>query len=453
MGTVGNSRLAADDRIRAEQARGGDRDAFTALYDRHAPSAWRLGLAVQPDRAAAGAGLAEAFGIVLSSEPQRTSARQVPVRLQLLRATRQETLRSEQSAQVLSTSGSEALQTFAELPEHWRSMLWLTEVEGLSNKGAAAVLGLSERATAHLTDRARSGLHEQFVQAQVRDAGAPACHRTVVRLGGYVSGSLSARDSVRVRRHLDRCESCRGRLEDVDDLAPHLRRSVPQLPVALFAAAEAAWANRVQSVAGPFGLTLPGGRPVPAWAERTLAGATAALITLGITSAILAGARGANSPADRLAVRPASTAPFDPDGGADSTGGSVAEISDAVAIDAPAGPSSGGPAGNTDSGVRGAARAAGSSITVLSGGSARPTGAPSGVSGGSGTGGSGSADDAGSGSGGPDATSPASATPPLVNLRVDDDTAVSVGGGCTGAELLGAVVICEPPPGDSLLGG
>ena len=63
------------------------------------------------------------------------------------------------------------------------------------------------------------------------------------------------------------------------------RRSCP-CPLELFAITEARWSTSRDTPAGPLHLALPGGRPVPRWAERTLAGTTAALIALGITSAL-----------------------------------------------------------------------------------------------------------------------------------------------------------------------
>jgi hypothetical protein len=49
------------------------------------------------------------------------------------------------------------------------------------------------------------------------------------------------------------------------------------------------------------GLTLPNGQPVPAWAERAVAGAAAAIVAIGISSAVLVAGRGGRVRDDGLA--------------------------------------------------------------------------------------------------------------------------------------------------------
>ncbi len=452
-----------DERGQVERARRGDRAAFWTLYDAHAAAAWRLALAVRPDRDVAGAAVADAFAKVLGPVDRRAHAHEVPLRLLLLAATRDaivitadgrgpaflmDEAPATASGSVLAAPADRAARAFDRLPERWRTVLWLTHVEHVTPGDAAVVLGISAATTNQLADRAQAGLREQFAQDQVVAATLPGCQRTVVRLGSYVSGTLSSRDAIRVRRHLDSCEVCRGRLEELDDLAPRLRRAVPVLPLVVGTAAEEAWALSTARAAGPLGLTLPGGRPLPMWAERALTGATAAIVTLGITGAVLAGARGGGrdsndeGPLARRTEQPLGAADGESALGGTGDAGGTPESGTA---DPPAptddqpsrgrrGSFAGTDAGASPSPGTGAPPAGPSTPTAPP--SVQPT------------------------TPGPTTppSEPPTGTPPVV-VRVDDGTAISLGGDCTGVEVLGIVIGCDPPATDDepllppLLGG
>jgi hypothetical protein len=124
-------------------------------------------------------------------------------------------------------------------------VIWLTDVEGLPQRNASTVLGLDADAVDKLADRARAGFA----------AKAPA-------------------RSPRVAVH--------SVPTDLVDLAWQRWQALRAVP------------------RGPFGLVLPGGRRAPAWIERTVAGAAAAVIALGITGAVALGGNdgvGATRPA------------------------------------------------------------------------------------------------------------------------------------------------------------
>jgi hypothetical protein len=127
------------------------------------------------------------------------------------------------------------------LPERWRSVLWLTEVEGMPAREVATVLGMSPNAVAQLAKRARAGLRRNYLQAHVGNGVAPECKFTVDRLGAYVAGALARREITKVERHLDGCELCAARLADLEDVGSTLRRSVIPLPIGLGAVAAAKW--------------------------------------------------------------------------------------------------------------------------------------------------------------------------------------------------------------------
>ena len=286
-----------------ERAQRSDRTAFLELYQCHAPASWRLAVVVGRDLQVAEEAVTDAFAQVLGT-PDRREVNRPSVGAQLLQATRESAIdRSSREATSPELSNldtpahADTVRAFDRLPERWRSVLWLREVEELDLATSAAVLGMTEQSTDQLSTRALGGLREQFAQAQLSADLQPNCQRTTIRLSGYVAGSLSELDTGRVRRHLDRCENCRVRLDEVDDLAPRLRPIVPVLPIAIEAFAVQAWLARANEGAGPLGLRLPSGRLVPAWIERSLAGATAAVVSLGITSALMLGARDDATPA------------------------------------------------------------------------------------------------------------------------------------------------------------
>jgi hypothetical protein len=255
------------------------------------------------DRAAAEAAVVSAFADVLGRPDRRDSHRFAPVSAQLLRAARDASI--EQAARIAEPAGlvsladasdDDTLRAFDQLPERWRTVLWLDQVEHAPLSTTSLVLGTSEPSTAGLGKRAVSGLGEQLAQLKVHPELRDHCRQTTLRLAGYAARALPSRDTIRVRRHLDRCEECRARLDELDDVTPHLRGALPALPIAIESLALGAWFARAHEGAGPIGLRLPGGALAPAWLERSLAGATAAMVSLGITAAVLLNARDGGGP-------------------------------------------------------------------------------------------------------------------------------------------------------------
>jgi hypothetical protein len=239
-----------------------------------------------------------AFARVLGPTGRHDANRFVPVSTRLLAVTREASIdgAAGDGATDLAYLGDTAPEgtalAFDGLPEKWRSALWLLHGEHLDLAATGAVLGLSRPEAEQLSERALAGLREQLAEVRLPIAAAAECERTVSRLSGYVADALDDGDAARVRRHLDLCEECRVRLDEVDDLTARLRDLVPALPLAIEAVAADAWLARIRERSGPIGLRLPGGQLAPAWAERGLATATAAMVTFGITAAVMLGARG-----------------------------------------------------------------------------------------------------------------------------------------------------------------
>jgi hypothetical protein len=132
----------------------------------------------------------------------------------------------------------EALQS---LPERWRTVLWLTEVEGMTPMEVSAVIGLRPNAVAALAYRAREGLRQAYLQAHVRVEAKAACRSTVDRLGPYVRNKLSGRERDKVQAHLDGCATCRQRRDELADVNASLLGSLVPIPLLLGSSPQQEW--------------------------------------------------------------------------------------------------------------------------------------------------------------------------------------------------------------------
>lgn len=258
-----------------ELARGGDHDAFVVLYRTHAPLAWRLALALTADGDLAAEAVAEAFARALVALPAGTARSATPFRVLLLATTRHTVLDARaiadattpaplvrtlpdprptpladlvvDEAELARRRTAEVLHAFHRLPERWRTALWLSAVEGLDPAEVGAVVGVEPEAARELFVRSVAGLRTQWAKDRAT-AGDP------------------------------------------DPVAPeqlHLQlQSALPLPLHLYLASEDRWSAGRRPALGALALTLPGGRPLPRWAERTLLASSAALIALGITAAL-----------------------------------------------------------------------------------------------------------------------------------------------------------------------
>lgn len=310
-GTLATDPDATDSTL-AALAADGDVGAFEELYRRHAQAAWRVAQSVTRNREDAADAVAEAFTRVLKALPAGRLRDNANFRSYLLTSTRNAALDVHRRTGRVRPTGDSAVfdspsgnlpsdsaedkadvamvaAAFGNLPERWRSVLWLTEVEGIPAREAATMLGVSANGVAQLAVRARAGLRERFLQAHLTHRGVDArCVATVERLGAYVAGALAPRDLAKVDQHLAGCEPCRERLAELEDLGSSLRRIVLPFPLGLAALAlgtfEAEAATAVAAgAAGAAGGTT--GNSTPAWllkAQRPLAVASAGLIAAGI---------------------------------------------------------------------------------------------------------------------------------------------------------------------------
>jgi RNA polymerase sigma factor (sigma-70 family) len=300
----------------AQQAADGDTAAFEELYKRHAQAAWRVAQAVAGNPDDAADAVANAFTRVFQALPSGRISGRDAFRPYLLATTRNaaiDELRRGGKVRPSDTLDLDAVATtspspsdrmmdgvdsslvaaaFRSLPERWRSVLWLTEVEQMAPRDAADLLGVSPNGVSQLAVRARAGLRERFLQAHLRGEVAPDCRSTVELLGAYVAGALAPRDVAKVDQHLAGCEGCRQRQAELEDLGPALRKIVLPLPLVLRAMTISHWklglgalksAVRVPRSAASKLLGL----------ERPLAVATTGLFALGIIGLGVTGQPGA----------------------------------------------------------------------------------------------------------------------------------------------------------------
>jgi RNA polymerase sigma factor (sigma-70 family) len=243
-------------------AREGDRRAFGTLYLRHHDAAWRVACTAAGSTTDAEDAVAEGFAKVFAALP-RIVDRDLAFRPYVLACVRnaavdkhrrqkkvdlrddvpdQATVLGDPDEIVLADLErnlvGEALRT---LPERWRTVLWLTEVEGMTPTEVSAVIGIKPNAVAALAYRAREGLREAYLQAHLRAEARAACRYTVDRLGPYVRGELAERERVKVQAHLDQCSTCRQRRDELADVNASLLAALVPVPLLLGAKAQHEW--------------------------------------------------------------------------------------------------------------------------------------------------------------------------------------------------------------------
>ncbi len=286
-------------------------DAFAQLYERHSLAAWRLGQTVTGNADDAADAVSEAFARVLVAVRAGHLDKGGSFRSYLLTATRNAALDNirktsrtrptdqEHLSEFESTSPTPpehlthdeeaalVAEAFRNLPERWRSVLWLTEVEGVATKDAAQRLGLSPNGAAQLAVRARIGLRERFLQAHLRKTVDPQCRTTVDRLGAYVGGGLAPRDLAKVDQHLAGCPSCETRRKELEDVGTCLRRAALPVPLALAGGLGVAGSPALFGMGTKVAKVMTWAQE--AWAQKAAAAAAAGIIAVGAGGAYFAG--------------------------------------------------------------------------------------------------------------------------------------------------------------------
>ena len=244
------------------RARQGDRRSFGTLYLRHHDAAWRVACAAAGSPTDAEDAVAEGFAKVFAALPRMVD-RELAFRPYLLacvrnaavdrhRRTKKIDLRDTVPEQAAATSEPDEIvladlernlvgEALRSLPERWRTVLWLTEVEGMTPTEVSAVIGIKPNAVAALSYRAREGLREAYLQAHVRAEARADCRYTVDRLSAYVRNELADRDRDKVQAHLDGCATCRQRRDELADVNASLLGALVPVPLLLGSRTQQEW--------------------------------------------------------------------------------------------------------------------------------------------------------------------------------------------------------------------
>ncbi|HEY5514695.1 MAG TPA: sigma-70 family RNA polymerase sigma factor, partial [Pengzhenrongella sp.] len=238
-------------------ARGGDTSAFGALYERHAPAARAVARQYTRSSADAEDVVADAFMRVFAVV-RAGGGPDVAFRAYLFTVVRRlayagaqgdrrvqptddmavfETVfGSEGSVEDPALAGFErgvVARAYATLPERWQAALWYTEVERLSAAQIAPLLGLTPNGVAALSYRAREGLRQAYLQQHLAAPPHDSCRGVNDKLGAYVRGGLSRRETVQVEAHLDECVECHALVLELGDVNHGMRAVIAPLILGL----------------------------------------------------------------------------------------------------------------------------------------------------------------------------------------------------------------------------
>ncbi|PPK69785.1 sigma-70 family RNA polymerase sigma factor [Actinokineospora auranticolor] len=279
-----------------DAVRAGTVAAYGSLYERHVGAARNLARQLARSQAEADDLVSEAFAKVLETLKQGRGP-DAAFRAYLLTALRHtaydKTRRDrkvEYSDDVSQVSGinqdavsvpfsdtavaglerSLAAQAFAKLPERWQAVLWHTEIEGQSPAEVAPLLGLSPNGVSALAYRAREGLKQAYLQVHLAQSDDERCRATADRLGAWVRGGLSKRETAQVEAHLDECERCRALAAELADVNSGLRLFIAPLVLGPLAAAG------YLAAAGKAAVGVAAGSAAVAGATAAVAGGAAA---------------------------------------------------------------------------------------------------------------------------------------------------------------------------------
>lgn len=103
------------------------------------------------------------------------------------------------------------VRAFQGLPSDWKTVLWYTEIEGMTPAEVAPLLGIAPRAVSALAFRAREGLRENWLTAHLNGDAQSAtdeCKWAEQHLASYTRDSLSAKRTQRMQAHLAECANC-----------------------------------------------------------------------------------------------------------------------------------------------------------------------------------------------------------------------------------------------------
>lgn len=252
-----------------ERTRAGDNEAFGELWERHRQAGLRAATALTSDHDPEDL-VQEAFLRILTAIRSNAGPREVfrPYLYTVLRS-----ISMNWKSPYGTTADLDVLdyvadpadsfenqiidktitgRAFASLRTEWRTVLWYSEVEGMTPKDMAPLLGMSASTVAALTYRAREGLRAAWLQSHLNDVRADKnCQWTVERLGKYNRNTLSQRNRDRVQEHLTTCIKCSILVEEID----HVGRNLGMVLLPLFLGPAALGLKGTIILGAPLGAT------------------------------------------------------------------------------------------------------------------------------------------------------------------------------------------------------
>ncbi|MFC7877592.1 sigma-70 family RNA polymerase sigma factor, partial [Isoptericola sp. NPDC057391] len=254
---VGSDDSARSDAELILDVRGGDLEAFGALYTRHVPAARAVARQYARSSVDADDLVAEAFHRVLDVL-QHGGGPDATFRAYLLTVVRRlaaDLARGVKRTRPSSDDGmfeaalglvdatdvatfegfehSVVKNAYQALPERWQAVLWYTEIEGRAPAEVAPILGLTPNGVSALAYRAREGLRVGYLQEHLTHAPTDGCRVVNPLLGAYVRGGLARREVTKVDTHLESCGECRSLVLELGDIAHGMRAVVAPLIVGL----------------------------------------------------------------------------------------------------------------------------------------------------------------------------------------------------------------------------
>ncbi|SFB34322.1 RNA polymerase sigma factor, sigma-70 family [Amycolatopsis marina] len=292
-----------------ESVRGGQLDAYGALYERHVAAAYNLARQLARSAAEADDLVSEAFSKLLDTL-RGGKGPDSAFRAYLLTALRHtaydKTRRDRKidlnedmsevggpAAEALTVPFSDtavaglersmAAKAFARLPERWQTVLWHTEIEQQSPAEVAPLLGLTANGVSALAYRAREGLRQAYLQVHLAETTAERCRATADRLGAWTRDGLSKRERSQVETHLDECDRCRVLAAELADVNGGLRGVVAPLVLggAVFAYLAAAGATKASAATAGMAAVGAGAAAGTAGAAGSSGGAAAGAAAAG----------------------------------------------------------------------------------------------------------------------------------------------------------------------------
>lgn len=219
------------------------------------------------------------------------------------------------------------LTAFRSLPTRWQEVLWYSEVDSMKPREISVLLGLAPNAVSALIVRAKRGLRDAWISAQLSGARTAECEAAIKDMGAYTRGALSTRANATLERHLSTCPTCPKSLAEARNLA---NIAVALLPVVAGTAGAAGYLSTLDAppmsaaMASGEGLGVSSDAPTPPPEDRKkrrwlllllialLAAALAASIWLSTRPSDPAGTDGDGDGASAPTDRSAPTASADP---------------------------------------------------------------------------------------------------------------------------------------------